>query len=268
MYRYYRWRRWPHFDLSDLLSQFNFHALLFGNTVEDVVQLRHKGYHPQQVLGADPHVAEVVSTIEGDFFNPQEPGLYRPILDSLLDRDYYLILGVPLDAQPESIRSPFRRPARRYHPERGERAQAEGEVPVGAVLVRDGEAIGEGWNRPIASHDPTAHAEIMALRAAGISQHNYRLPGSTLYVTLEPCPMCAGALVNARVRVLRALGRDIGMEGEQFFAADELFVSLLGCPDLTPDLDQLAALFTPALAELEAGYELEIVAANEGASVA
>lgn len=79
------------------------------------------------------------------------------------------------------------------------RAELEGEVPVGALLVVDEEIIGEGWNRPIGSHDPTAHAEIMALRAAGTRQRNYRLPGSTLYVTLEPCPMCAGAIVHARV---------------------------------------------------------------------
>jgi len=80
-----------------------------------------------------------------------------------------------------------------------ERASAEGEVPVGAVLVRDDEVLGEGWNRPIGEHDPSAHAEIMALRQAGRRVRNYRLPGSTLYVTLEPCPMCAGALVHARV---------------------------------------------------------------------
>lgn len=80
------------------------------------------------------------------------------------------------------------------------RAEAEGEVPVGAVLVCDGEVIGEGWNRPIGAHDPTAHAEIQALRDAAFRIGNYRLPDSTLYVTLEPCPMCAGAIVHARVR--------------------------------------------------------------------
>jgi tRNA(adenine34) deaminase len=79
------------------------------------------------------------------------------------------------------------------------RAEAEGEVPVGAVLVRDGALLGEGWNRPIGSHDPTAHAEVQALRQAAARVGNYRLPGSILYVTLEPCPMCAGALVHARV---------------------------------------------------------------------
>jgi tRNA(adenine34) deaminase len=86
-----------------------------------------------------------------------------------------------------------------------ERAAAEGEVPVGAVVVRDGELLGEGWNRPIAAHDPTAHAEIQALRAAAERVGNYRLPGADLYVTLEPCPMCAGAVVHARIaRVIYA----------------------------------------------------------------
>jgi tRNA(adenine34) deaminase len=79
------------------------------------------------------------------------------------------------------------------------RAEAEGEVPVGAVVVRDGEILGEGWNRPIAASDPTAHAEIQALRAASSSTKNYRLTGATLYVTLEPCDMCVGAMFHARV---------------------------------------------------------------------
>ncbi len=76
---------------------------------------------------------------------------------------------------------------------------AEGEVPVGAVLVRDGNVIGEGWNRNIALSDPSAHAEIAALRDAGQRLGNHRLPNATLYVTLEPCAMCAMALVHARV---------------------------------------------------------------------
>ncbi len=78
-------------------------------------------------------------------------------------------------------------------------AEEQGEVPVGAVLVMEGEIVGEGWNQPIGRHDPSAHAEIMALRDAGQRLGNYRLPKSTLYVTLEPCPMCAGAIVHARV---------------------------------------------------------------------
>ncbi len=79
-------------------------------------------------------------------------------------------------------------------------AAREGEVPVGAVIVKGGELIAEGRNCPIAGHDPTAHAEIQALRAAGKALNNYRLGGTTLYVTLEPCPMCAGAIVHARVQ--------------------------------------------------------------------
>ncbi|MDT4862377.1 tRNA-specific adenosine deaminase [compost metagenome] len=75
-----------------------------------------------------------------------------------------------------------------------------GEVPVGAVLVQDGAVIGRGFNCPISSHDPSAHAEMVAIRAAAQAVDNYRLPGSTLYVTLEPCSMCAGLIVHARVR--------------------------------------------------------------------
>lgn len=77
-----------------------------------------------------------------------------------------------------------------------------GEVPVGAVLVQNDQILAESWNRPISAHDPTAHAEILALRKAAMAQKNYRLPETTLYVTLEPCLMCYGALVNARVRRL------------------------------------------------------------------
>jgi tRNA(Arg) A34 adenosine deaminase TadA len=80
----------------------------------------------------------------------------------------------------------------------GERTH--GEVPVGAVLVLDDKEIGRGWNRNITRHDPTAHAEIVALRQACRGTRNYRLPGATLYVTLEPCAMCAMALVHARVK--------------------------------------------------------------------
>lgn len=78
-------------------------------------------------------------------------------------------------------------------------AARAGEVPVGAVLVRDGVVVGEGYNQPISRCDPTAHAEIVALRAAAIGCGNYRLPGTTLYVTIEPCTMCVGALIHARV---------------------------------------------------------------------
>ena len=83
--------------------------------------------------------------------------------------------------------------------ELAQRAADESEVPVGAVVVLGGAVIGEGWNRPIANCDPTAHAEIVALRAASARQGNYRLAGATLYATLEPCAMCFGAALNARV---------------------------------------------------------------------
>jgi len=79
------------------------------------------------------------------------------------------------------------------------RAGDEGEVPVGAVLVLDDQVVGEGWNRSIGRHDPTAHAEIMALRRGGAALSNYRLLNTTLYVTLEPCIMCAGAMIHARI---------------------------------------------------------------------
>lgn len=78
-------------------------------------------------------------------------------------------------------------------------AERDGEVPVGAVVVRDGVVVGRGYNRPIGSHDPTAHAEIAALRDAAGRLGNYRLPGCELYVTLEPCAMCAGAIMHARI---------------------------------------------------------------------
>jgi tRNA(adenine34) deaminase len=93
-------------------------------------------------------------------------------------------------------------------------AEAAGEVPVGAVIVdADGAVLGEGWNRPIASHDPTAHAEIIALRQAAAAAGNYRLPGATLYVTLEPCVMCAGAIVHARIARLVFGSRDLRFGG-------------------------------------------------------
>ena len=79
------------------------------------------------------------------------------------------------------------------------RAQELGEVPVGAVVVDGGEVVAEGWNQPIASHDPSAHAEMVAMRAAAATRKNYRLGGLTLYVTLEPCAMCAGAIIHARI---------------------------------------------------------------------
>lgn len=80
------------------------------------------------------------------------------------------------------------------------KAEEQGEVPVGAILVKDGKIVAQGWNRSIGSHDATAHAEMQVLREAGQALQNYRLLDTTLYVTLEPCPMCAGALLHSRVK--------------------------------------------------------------------
>ena len=98
------------------------------------------------------------------------------------------------------------------------RAREAGEVPVGAVLVRDGEVLGEGWNCPITRCDPSAHAEVVALRAAANRAGNYRLPGATLYETLEPCVMCAGAILHARLArvVFGALDPKGGAAGSVF----------------------------------------------------
>lgn len=92
-------------------------------------------------------------------------------------------------------------------------AEASGEVPIGAVIVRNGIVIGEGRNCPISTNDPTAHAEILALRNAAAATANYRLDDATIYVTLEPCPMCAGALVHARLRRLVFGARDLRFGG-------------------------------------------------------
>ena len=104
-------------------------------------------------------------------------------------------------------------------------ADAE-EVPVGSVVVRDGDLLGEGYNHPISGCDPTAHAEIAALRAACAHEKNYRLPGATLYVTIEPCAMCAGAIVHARVArvVFGALEPKAGavVSTQQFFDGGQL----------------------------------------------
>jgi tRNA(adenine34) deaminase len=109
------------------------------------------------------------------------------------------------------------------------RSQAHGqsEVPVGAVLVLGGEVIGEGWNRPIATSDPTSHAEIEAIRQAAARLRNYRLPGSALYVTLEPCVMCAGAIVLARLDRLVFAARDLrfGAIRSKFQLADSILLN-------------------------------------------
>jgi tRNA(adenine34) deaminase len=114
-----------------------------------------------------------------------------------------------------------------------ERAREAGEVPVGAVLVKDGGILGEGWNCPISTHDPTAHAEIVALRAAGLALENYRLVDTTLYVTLEPCAMCMTAIVHARVQrvVFGATDPKRGAAGSALQLADAEFLN--HCVELT-----------------------------------
>jgi tRNA(adenine34) deaminase len=87
-------------------------------------------------------------------------------------------------------------------------AEAEGEVPVGALIAIENRGVARAHNRPIALNDPTAHAEILALRAAGAALSSYRLSGATIYVTLEPCPMCVGAIINARIARLKFGARD------------------------------------------------------------
>ena len=99
-----------------------------------------------------------------------------------------------------------------------DKAYQQGEVPVGAVLIKDNQIIAEGWNQPIANHDPSAHAEIIALRLAAQAEQNYRLPKTTLYTTLEPCIMCVGAIIHARVEriVFGAYDPKTGAAGSVF----------------------------------------------------
>lgn len=127
------------------------------------------------------------------------------------------------------------------------RAEQAGEVPIGAVLVLEDALIAEGWNQPILAKDPTAHAEIVALRAAAVRLGNYRLPGSTLYVTLEPCVMCAGAIVQARVSRVVYGAADI-----QSGAAGSVF-NLLAAPELNHRADVIGGV----LAEV-CGQQLKV----------
>lgn len=124
------------------------------------------------------------------------------------------------------------------------KAQSEGEVPVGAVLVKDNVLISEGWNQPIVGNDPTAHAEIIALRNAAQSLKNYRLPDSTLYVTLEPCSMCAGAIIHARVsRVV------FGTSDPKGGAAGSVF-SILGTEKLNHKVEITAGVMQEECAKI------------------
>jgi tRNA(adenine34) deaminase len=127
-------------------------------------------------------------------------------------------------------------------------AAARGEVPVGAVVVLDGQVIGEGANGPIARQDPTAHAEILALRRAGAAVGNYRLPGATLYVTLEPCAMCAGAMVHARVERLV-----FGAPDPKSGAAGGVF-DIVRSPRLNHRLEVTGGVLGEACGELLRGF--------------
>ena len=124
------------------------------------------------------------------------------------------------------------------------RAQAAGEVPVGALLVADGNVVGRGWNHPIGLNDPTAHAEMLALREASVRLGNYRLSGTTLYVTLEPCAMCAGAIVQARV------GRVVFGAYDKRAGAAGSVLDVLGNPELNHRPELVGGVEAARCAEL------------------
>lgn len=125
------------------------------------------------------------------------------------------------------------------------RAEASGEVPIGAVLVdAEGRVLGEGWNRVIAEADPTCHAEIVALREAARRLDNYRLPETTLYVTLEPCSMCAGALVNARVKRVVYAADDLRA------GAHHSIFEVLTCPELNHRCEVTGGVLAEESAEM------------------
>jgi len=125
-------------------------------------------------------------------------------------------------------------------------AEQEGEVPVGAVLVLNDQIIGEGFNQPIATNDPTAHAEVMAIRNAGLTQQNYRFPDADLYVTLEPCMMCAGAIIHSRIRHV-------------YYAAPEPRTGAAGsCFNLLPS-DKRSNHFTDCTGGLLAEPSIELI---------
>lgn len=126
----------------------------------------------------------------------------------------------------------------------GQRARDEGEVPVGALVVLNGEVVGEGWNQPIGSRDPSAHAEILALRSAAKNVGNYRLVGATVYATLEPCAMCAGAMVHARIARLV-----YGVRDPKSGAAGSVF-DLLGSSKLNHRVEVTADMLASECGEL------------------
>ncbi len=130
----------------------------------------------------------------------------------------------------------------------GEAAAARGEVPVGAILVRGDEVIGQGANCPVARHDPTAHAEIEALRDAGRRCGDYRLPGTTLYVTLEPCIMCASAIVHARV------GRVVFGAWDPKAGAAGSITDIFGIPQLNHRVDVFGGVLSEECGALLRGF--------------
>lgn len=127
-------------------------------------------------------------------------------------------------------------------------AGQSGEVPIGAVVVRDGEVLGTGMNQPIRSNDPTAHAEVAALRCACAAVGNYRLPGATLYVTVEPCTMCAGALVHARI------ARLVYGAAEPKAGAVASSAAVLANPALNHQVQVCGGVLADAAAELLRGF--------------
>ncbi len=128
------------------------------------------------------------------------------------------------------------------------RAEAAGEVPVGAVVVKNNACIAEGWNQTIANRDPSAHAEIMALRAAADRLRNHRLPGATLYVTLEPCAMCAGAVVQARI------GRLVYATADPKAGAAGSVFNILQCEQLNHRVELTAGVLAQEAATLLQGF--------------
>jgi tRNA(adenine34) deaminase len=138
------------------------------------------------------------------------------------------------------------------------RAKLAGEVPVGAVVVRDGRIVGEGWNRPIGTHDPSAHAEMVAMRAAAQRLGNYRLLGTTLYVTLEPCVMCAGAIVHARV------GRLVFGAWDPKAGAVSSVYDVIGAPKLNHRVAWQGGVREASCAELLRSFFRERRAAQSG----
>lgn len=128
------------------------------------------------------------------------------------------------------------------------RAESEGEVPVGAIVVYENKIIGEGWNRPIIDNDPTAHAEIMALRSAATNINNYRLLDTTLYVTLEPCIMCSGAIIHSRVKRVVYGAQDVKA------GAVESAFTILGTDCLNHKVDVVSGVLATECSEVLSNF--------------